>query len=75
MTVEEIRENLLKVLTSTVMNQSTVRNNSTPFQNDRMGHHFAVEKLSAQVTAVKVCCRAAGISEETIRDIMSVCAI
>jgi len=75
MTVEEIRDNLLKVLTSTLMNQASVRNNRTPFQNDPTAHHFAVERLSAQVTAVKVCCRSAGISEETIRDIMSVCAI
>lgn len=74
MTVEEIRNNLLSLLSSTVMNQATVRRNDSPFQNDRLSHTFAVDKLSAQVTAVKMCCKAAGIDEETIRDVITLCA-
>lgn len=74
MTAEEIHQRLLKVLADTAMNQSTVRNNNTPFQNDPISYH-AVDRLSAQVVAVKVCCRAAGIEEERIRDVLNVCAL
>lgn len=71
MTVEEIRENLLKVLSSTVLSRRTVRDNDTPFQGDRLAHALALETQSHQVTAVKICCKAAGIDEETIRTVIS----
>lgn len=75
MTVEEIRENLLKVLSSAVQSQAAVRKNDTPLLADRMLHSLAVERQSHQVTAVKICCKAAGIDEETIREVITLCAL
>lgn len=75
MTVEEIQENLLKVLASTVTNQATVRGNATPFPDNMIAHARAVEQLSLQVTAIKICCKAAGIDEERIRDVVYLCSL
>lgn len=75
MTVEEIQENLLKVLVETLVNKAAVRENNSPFQNDPLGHARAVETIGHQVTAVRICCRAAGIDEDQIQNIISLCSL
>lgn len=75
MTVEEIRENLLQVLITTVKCYSGVRNNDTPFPGDQTAHSLAIEAQSRQITTAKICCKAAGIDEETIRNIVSLHAL
>lgn len=75
MTVEEIHTNLLKVLTSTVISRRTARDNDTPFQGDKLGHILAVDQLSKQVDAVYLCCKTAGIPEETIRTVISLSSL
>lgn len=75
MIVEEIQKNLLGVLTSAVMSRTAVRNNDTPFQGDKIGHALAIDQLSKQVDAVHLCCKVAGIEEETIRNIISLCSL
>lgn len=71
MTAEEIQKNLLEVLSSTVISRRTVRDNATPFQGDTLGHALAIDQLSKKVDAVYVCCKAAGIAEETISTVIS----
>lgn len=71
MTAEEIQDNLIKVLASTVISRRTARDNDTLFQGDKLGHALAIDQLSRQVDAVHVCCKAAGIDEETIRTVIS----
>jgi hypothetical protein len=74
-TAEEIQENLLKVLASTVTNQATARSNATPFPDNMIAHAKAVENLSLQITAIKICCKAAGIDEDKIRDVVYLCSL
>lgn len=75
MTAEEIQKNLLKVLSEAVISRRMVRDNDTPFQGDKLGHALAVDQLSKQVDAVHLCCKAAGIEEKTIREMISLCSL
>lgn len=75
MTVEEIQKNLLGVLTSTVISRRTARDNDTPFQKDTRAHAAAIHQLSRQVDAVRLCCKVAGIEEETILNVISLCSL
>lgn len=75
MTAEDIQKKLLGVLTSTVISRTAVRNNDTPFQGDMLGHALAIDQLSKQVDAVYLCCKVAGIEEETIRNVISLCSL
>ena len=75
MTAEEIQKNLLGVLTSTVTSRAAVRNNDAPFQGDKLAHDLAVDQISKKVDAVYLCCKVAGIQEDTIRNIISLCSL
>lgn len=71
MTAEEIQKNLLRVLSEAVSSRREARNNDTPFQGNKVAHSLAVDQLSRQVDSVHACCLAAGIPDETIRNIIS----
>lgn len=75
MTAEEIQTKLLEVLTSTVTSRAAARNNDTHFQGDKLSHAAAVNILSRQVDAVYLCCKVAGIPEDTIRNIVCLCSL